>query len=200
MAISQSLRIYHREYAKKRRMEPDFLSRKRASSAKYEAAHKESRNAKSRAYYHEHKEDRQKYSRERQADIRKNGTQEQKLKIAESHRRKSAKRYAIDPIFRIKKTLQRSILKSLGAFKKSAGTEELLGCSMGRFMEYLHAHFEEGMSFYNHGEWHIDHKRPCASFNLANEREQKMCFNWLNLQPLWAIDNLRKGAKYGISS
>jgi len=38
--------------------------------------------------------------------------------------------------------------------------------------------------------------RPCASFDLADPEEQKKCFHWTNLQPLWALDNIRKGAKY----
>jgi hypothetical protein len=54
------------------------------------------------------------------------------------------------------------------------------------------------MSFENYGEWVVDHIRPCASFNLINIDEQKECFNYKNLQPLWALDNLQKGSKYDI--
>ena len=52
------------------------------------------------------------------------------------------------------------------------------------------------MTWENHGEWHIDHIKPCASFNLLNEDEQKKCFHYTNLQPLWASENLSKGCKY----
>ena len=52
------------------------------------------------------------------------------------------------------------------------------------------------MSWGNYGKWHVDHIRPCASFNLVNEEEQKKCFHYTNLQPLWAKDNLSKGSKY----
>jgi hypothetical protein len=44
-------------------------------------------------------------------------------------------------------------------------------------------------------EWHIDHIKPCSSFNLEEPHEQMTCFHWSNLQPLWAKDNLRKGAR-----
>ena len=46
--------------------------------------------------------------------------------------------------------------------------------------------------FFN-GNIHIDHILPCASFDLTDSKEQKKCFHYSNLQPLWAEDNLRKG-------
>ena len=52
----------------------------------------------------------------------------------------------------------------------------------------------------NYGEWHIDHIRPCSSFDLTIQEQQVQCFNYKNLQPLWAIDNISKGAKYEHSS
>ena len=52
------------------------------------------------------------------------------------------------------------------------------------------------MTWENHGDWHIDHIRPCCSFNLLNDDDQKQCFHYTNLQPLWAKDNLMKGGKF----
>ena len=52
------------------------------------------------------------------------------------------------------------------------------------------------MSWDNYGEWHIDHIRPMASFNLQEQEEQLKCCHYTNLQPLWAEENLRKGNKY----
>jgi hypothetical protein len=71
-----------------------------------------------------------------------------------------------------------------------------LGCSKQDFILYFQAKFKEGMTWENHGEWHIDHIKPCASFNLLDEEEQKKCFHYTNLQPLWASENLSKGSKY----
>ena len=65
-------------------------------------------------------------------------------------------------------------------------------------MEELKIHIEgkfvEGMTWENHGSWHLDHVRPCCSFDLKNEEEQKKCFHYTNLQPLWAVENLSKQA------
>ena len=37
--------------------------------------------------------------------------------------------------------------------------------------------------------WEIDHIKPCASFDLSDPKEQKHCFFYKNLQPLWGEDN-----------
>jgi hypothetical protein len=56
--------------------------------------------------------------------------------------------------------------------------------------------FEPGMTWENYGRvWHVDHRFPCAAFDMGRAEEQKRCFHYLNLQPLFAEDNLRKGAK-----
>jgi hypothetical protein len=45
------------------------------------------------------------------------------------------------------------------------------------------------------GKIHCDHIRPCASFDLSKASEQRKCFHYANLQPLWAKENLEKGYK-----
>ena len=72
---------------------------------------------------------------------------------------------------------------------------KLLGCSLDFLKQYLEFQFKKGMSWSNYGKWHIDHIKPCASFDLSKPNEQHKCFNYINLQPLWAIDNLRKKDK-----
>lgn len=51
------------------------------------------------------------------------------------------------------------------------------------------------MSWDNYGEWHLDHVKPCASFDLSNQNDVQICFNWKNYQPLWRSDNIIKGNK-----
>ena len=104
-----------------------------------------------------------------------------------------------DPNFRLVHSLRRRVRNALCGFSKSAPTLALLGCSVDECREHLEAQFAEGMSWSNRSEWHIDHIRPVASFDLADPAQQRACFHYSNLQPLWAIDNLRKGARWDAS-
>jgi hypothetical protein len=81
--------------------------------------------------------------------------------------------------------------------KKKLKSFELIGCTVDFLIEYLENKFTEGMSWDNYGDfgWHIDHIVPCASFDLTDEEQQKKCFHYTNMQPLWAVDNLKKGKK-----
>ena len=75
-----------------------------------------------------------------------------------------------------------------------------LDCNIEIFKEYIKKQFQEGMTWDNHGKWHIDHIRSCASFDFSNEEEICMCFHYTNLQPLWASENISKGDKYNPST
>lgn len=94
--------------------------------------------------------------------------------------------------YRIKKSLITRLNQVIR--KKTGHTTEFLGCDIDFFLSYIESKFQEGMTWDNYGlfGWHIDHIRPCASFNLLNEEEQKACFHYTNLQPLWAEENIRK--------
>lgn len=76
--------------------------------------------------------------------------------------------------------------------------EDLIGCTMDDFKKWISSQFKDGMSWENYGYngWHIDHIRPCASFDLTKSEEQKRCFHYTNLQPLWAKPNRSKGSFY----
>ena len=80
---------------------------------------------------------------------------------------------------------------------KAYSTIELLGCTVKECREYLEKQFKEGMTWENHSKngWHIDHILPCASFDLNDPEQQKKCFHYTNLQPLWAEENRLKRDK-----
>jgi len=105
-------------------------------------------------------------------------------------------KYNTCPNTRIAQNIRTRIRLALKGKHKSKSSQELIGCTYKYLMSYLETKFEDGMSWNNHGEWHIDHIRPCASFDLTDPEQQKQCFHYTNLQPLWALENMSKGAKY----
>lgn len=77
--------------------------------------------------------------------------------------------------------------------EKKFFTIEILGCSIHFYKTWLEYQFDEKMNWDNHGDyWHIDHVKPCASFDLLNDIEIKECFNWKNVRPLEKTLNLSK--------
>ena len=74
---------------------------------------------------------------------------------------------------------------------------ELLGADVDFVKKYLQNKFLKGMTWDNWSRdgWHIDHIIPLSSFDLTKIEEQKKAFHYTNLQPLWAVDNLKKGDK-----
>jgi hypothetical protein len=102
-------------------------------------------------------------------------------------------RYRNDLNYRIQCHLERRMHKALRGLIKVGRTKELLGCEIDSFKLYICTKFEEGMTWHNYGLWHIDHVVPCALFDLTKPDHQRACFHFSNLQPLWAIDNIRKG-------
>jgi hypothetical protein len=99
--------------------------------------------------------------------------------------------------FRIRKNIRDRMRSAMDGRSKSKHTMELLGCSIEEFKIYLEKQFTKGMNWGNYGKkgWHIDHILPCASFDLTDPEQQKKCFHYTNLQPLWAEDNYKKKDK-----
>jgi ribosomal protein L20 len=97
--------------------------------------------------------------------------------------------------FRLETIYRNRINTALRQNSKKSRTLELLGCSIEFLKEHLQKQFKGGMTWDNYGLWHIDHIRPCNSFDLSKAEEQAKCFNYINLQPLWAIENLEKSDK-----
>jgi len=78
--------------------------------------------------------------------------------------------------------------------KKGSAVRDL-GCSVEFLKKHLESQFQEGMTWANHGKWHIDHKRPLSKFDLTDREQLLEACHYTNLQPLWAIDNLIKSNK-----
>ena len=109
-------------------------------------------------------------------------------------------RYSSDPQFNLAIKLRRRIYMAVrNQFTvKAKKTIDLLGITYLEFKEYIESKFTEGMSWEKvlSGEIHLDHIKPVSLFDLSNEEEQVKAFNYKNMQPLWAYDNLKKHNKY----
>lgn len=165
------------------------LECRRAGDKKHYHKNKEKRIANTRKWYLLHQEEQQKKGRER------NKARKHILYPQNTVYRKERKNK--DPNFRLRLTIRTRVYDALkGRAKKSASSENLLGCSVDEARKHIESLWTEGMTWDNHGEWHIDHIRPCASFDFTDPDQQRECFNYKNLQPLWKKDNLQKGDKY----
>lgn len=81
---------------------------------------------------------------------------------------------------------------------KSKATLDLIGCTLEEFRSHIESQFVEGMNWDNFctSEVHMDHWKPVYEFDMLNERDVLICFNYRNYRPLFAIDNLRKNKKW----
>jgi len=106
-------------------------------------------------------------------------------------------RRAGDINYRIMCNIRTAISSTIIGNKKAAHTEGLLGCSIGEFKNHLERLFFSGMSWDNYGRygWHIDHIIPLSYFDFSDPEQQKRAWHYTNLRPLWAEENVRKGAK-----
>lgn len=86
-----------------------------------------------------------------------------------------------------------STLKRLGT-EKQGHTIDMLGYSALELKEHIEKQFLPGMTWKNHGEWHIDHKKPVTLFESTEDIKVVCALN--NLQPLWSFDNLSKSNKF----
>jgi hypothetical protein len=108
-----------------------------------------------------------------------------------------AKKMKQDGQFKIRKNIRDRMRSAMQGKSKSKNTMELLGCTIEELKTHLEKQFTHGMNWDNYGKkgWHIDHILPCASFDLTDPEQQRKCFHYTNLQPLWATDNYKKKDK-----
>lgn len=110
-------------------------------------------------------------------------------------------KYLKDPQHKIINNLRNRLWcllnRSNNGLKKYHKMLDIIGCSLPDLKVYLESLFKDGMSWDNYGRkgWHIDHIRPCDSFDITDPEQQKQCFHYTNLQPLWAVENYRKHNK-----
>ena len=105
-------------------------------------------------------------------------------------------RYATDLAYRVLRLSRNRLGYALKGKVKPARTMELVGCTAKELIGYLQELIPENADLKN---YHIDHIRPCASFDFSNPEDIEKCFHYSNLQPLTPQANMRKGASYSPS-
>ena len=170
---------------------------------KYRYENKEKRKEYNKRYYEEHKEERIKYAEKYRA--------ENKEKVAESAKKSNekckdrirkyqeeyCKEQMKDPVNKMKNRVRLTIGNSFKRrnFSKAMHTEEILGCDINSFLEYLsNTYYERYGEEYKNQPVHIDHIIPLATAK-TEEEVIKLC-HYTNLQLLKPHDNLKKSAKY----
>lgn len=165
----------------------------------YYAKNKEKIKAYQKAYYQENADKVKERTKNWKEENREHVDAYNKKYTAEHMKEHSAyikKRRSEDPKFKmvcsVRNLLNNAFNKRMKITKKKQA-EEILGCSIEFFIEYLQSQFQEGMTLENHGEWHIDHIIPLSS--ATTEEEVIKLNHYTNLRPMWAIDNYIKSKK-----
>lgn len=150
----------------------------------YYLVHKEKLLKKIREYHQNHREKLRKYNKKY-------------LQMHRKERNKYIQKYFQNTTNRIVASLRTRVRQSLKRNSKISTTMKLMGCSIQKLRKHLENQFKRGMTWNNYGYygWHIDHIIPCSKFDLSKPKEQRKCFHYSNLQPLWATENLSKGRK-----
>jgi hypothetical protein len=186
-------RLDHKEESSKRNKQYrlDNKERLKLQKEQYNLAHKEEVRLRRKESYFNNKE--------RYATYNQQNYLNHKEKRAIYSKQYIAKRIKSDLNFRLRNRIRARIqnaLKSNNTYKSSY-TIELLGCSIKEVRKYIESKFTKGMTWDNWSNdgWHLDHIIPVAFFDLTDIEQQKRCFHYTNLQPLWAEENRKKHDK-----
>jgi len=106
------------------------------------------------------------------------------------------RKYIKDPKHKIKRKLRNRLYSALKAknAEKQLSAIALVGCSIEDLKKHIESQWLPGMTWENHtiNGWHIDHIMPCNTFDLRDLEQQKICFHYTNLRPLWGSDNVSR--------
>lgn len=133
-------------------------------------------------------------ARKRETNAAKSEKHKESVRAARRRKRRE------DPMFNLACALRGSLAKYLarGGFTKKAKSAEVIGCDWPTLKAHIEAQFVAGMSWTNRAQWHVDHRVPLAS--AKTEAELLTLCHYTNLQPLWWVDNLKKGAHVSLAA
>jgi len=186
---------YLKDYRKRNR------AHLRAADKAYQEVHEDQRKRQQAVYYAEHRDQKRKQYAEwaQQPEVQEARAAYDKQYRADNRKRlkrRRQERYASDPKYRLRVNLRNRLNASIKSGCKAGSAVRDLGCSIEEFMDYIAGMFQDGMVWDNWGEWHLDHIKPMASFDLTDRENFLVCCHYTNFRPLWAEENLRKGQKF----
>ena len=131
----------------------------------------------------------------------------QRVKDSDRHKAKQrrsqqalSKRIRESPKLRLESAIRARVMMSMKrrGTNKDGRTFELIGCTGAELAAHIEKQFKRGMTWENYGSnWHVDHITPLSYFDMSNADEQRRAWNWQNLRPLPAIQNITEGNKRG---
>ena len=109
---------------------------------------------------------------------------------------RARKRRATDILYRIKHNLSVKFRRCLRGKLKTFSVSKILCYDRVELIKHLESKFVQGMTWDNYGQWHIDHIKPLVLFDLSDRAQAVAAYALVNLQPLWAKDNISKGGRF----
>ena len=151
------------------------------------------------AYYVKHKE---KCAEQQREYIRKN--REKRYKTTSAYNKKNRDKFKVwkskyrakmkdDPCYKLGHAMSSNLRHALKAKKNGSHWETLVGYKVEDLIRHITNLLTDGMTWENYGKWHLDHIIPLSSFDLEDREQFLKACHYTNYQPLWAIDNIRKG-------
>lgn len=143
----------------------------------------------------------EKYQRNKEKYVKKSTERYNKIKGTEAinapARARQKRKLASNPIYKVTRNLRNRLYYAIKntAWKKNSKFTKYIGCDRETLIKHLESQFVDGMSWdnYSNDTWHIDHIIPLAS--AGNEAELYKLCHYTNLQPMWALDNIKKADK-----
>ena len=188
------------EFSKRTLSKDGFKNHCKECCKKYNTQNREKINKRQKEYYQQNKETAKKYYKEYY--------QQNKERIKEYHRNRreingeyykeyKRERYHNDPTYRLRHLVSKAVRNALSnnnGSKEGNSTWDALPYTPQQLREHLEAQFEEGMSWDNYGDWHIDHIYPQSKlpYESMDDENLKIAWSLKNLRPLWAAENLTK--------
>jgi hypothetical protein len=136
-------------------------------------------------------------NKEHLKEYRKNYQKENKDRIRIVKRNYERTRKSKDPIYKLIANFRTAIYTVLKEqnIQKNGHYFDILGYSQQDLIDHLSKQLNNGMTWENYGDWHVDHKIPIDAFTFETTEDPdfRKCWSLENLQPMWGTENIKKG-------